>query len=217
MIGCVVVTDGRVDYLARAVASANEHLAGIEDRVIVNDEGSGESHRYLTAEYPDWQVRSHPRRQGLAAAVNTAWEQAAKRGWKYLFHLEEDFTLNGAVDATEIASVLRRCPTLAQVVLKRQAWSPEEVAAGGIVEMHPDDYQERFLGSAFVTFHERIFSLNPCVVPRNVFAQGWPAGNEAEQTKLMLEQGRRFAFWGRKLAAPRVTHIGARRSAAWAL
>lgn len=218
MIGLVVVTDGRVDYLARAIEAAGEHLTGVDaGRVIVNDAGSYESRGYLADRYPDWHVISHPTRLGLAAAVRSAWAYATLEDWRYLFHLEEDFVLDGPVDAAELAGVLRRCPTLAQLVLKRQAWSPAEMAAGGIVECAPERYREKYLGSAFVTVHEECFSLNPCVVPRNVFVQGWPDGNEAEQTELMVGQGRRFGFWGRKFARPRVTHIGARRSTGWAL
>ncbi len=111
------------------------------------------------------------------------------------------------------AAVLKEHGRLAQLVLKRQAWSPEELAAGGIMECHPAEYRQR---DGWVE-HSRIFSLNPCLIPREVVEMGWPAGNEAEMTARLVAAGWSFGFWGRRDDPPRCLHIGEHRSAGWSL
>jgi hypothetical protein len=183
-------------------------LSGVADKVIVND--SGEPVPFSLA---GWEHVDHPQRQGLAKTVQSAWAAARDREWSHLFHLEEDFVLRAPVDAEQLADVLDDRLPLSQIVLKRQAWSEEERAAGGIVEMRPDAYIEQ----PPVTVHQQFFSLNPCVVPWRVFAQGWPDGNEAAQTERMMRLGMWSSFWGTKFAAPVVEHIGWNRSKGWKL
>jgi hypothetical protein len=65
--------------------------------------------------------------------------------------------------------------------------------------------------------HKRIFSLNPCVIPRRVLDLGWPDGNEAEMTTNLVASGYRFAFYGKRDDPPRVIHVGAERGIGWRL
>ena len=162
---------------------------------------------------------------GMAGAVREGWGRALAAGCDYVLHWEEDFLAAGPVDMGAMASVLVRAPHLAQVVLKRQPWSPEEHAAGGIIECHPDEYGQVSSFSPLTPWervvrwveHERIFSLNPCLIPRRVLELGWPDGNEAEFTSMCLAAGYSFAFYGAKEDPPRVVHVGAERSAGWRL
>lgn len=162
----------------------------------------------------EWHViddRDH--RLGLAGAVQAAWEWALSTDADYLFHVEEDFVFHTPIHLFEMVDVLERNPHLAQLVLKRQPWSPEEQAAGGIMEMHPHLYSEHVKW----TEHERIFSLNPCLIPRRVLELGWPDSNEAGFTQTCIENGYRFAFFGGIKDAPVVLHVGAQRSYGWRL
>lgn len=206
VIGLVVVTDGRWHYLEQALASLDQ-VAGIDGpKFLVNDAGTP-----CPIDTPDFGRLDHPVRRGLAASVNTGWEAAADAGCDYLFHLEEDFVVTDPIDLTDWAARIRDHWNLAQIVLKRQPWSPEERAAGGIVELDPDAYVHK----DGLTFHRKIYSLNPHLVPRTVFRAGWPADNEAGMTSRLTAWGYRFAFYGAPTDPPRCRHIGEQRSGGW--
>jgi hypothetical protein len=112
-----------------------------------------------------------------------------------------------------MVSILEDHPHLGQMCLVRQAWSNEERQAGGLIALHPDDYTDR---GSYVE-HKRIFSLNPCVIPRRVLELGWPDGNEAGFTAICAEARLSFALYGAKADAPRVTHVGEVRGTGWRL
>lgn len=193
-VALCVISDRADLYLPQTLDSLRTYLPiGCDHMILVDD-------------------RDH--RLGLAGAVNEAWSNVPPET-DYIWHHEEDFLLTAPVDIAGMASVLEEHRDLAQLVLKRQPWSPTEVHAGGIIEEHPADYTDReTLGYPWVE-HRRIFSLNPCLIPRRVFEQGWPAGNEAEQTIRFM--GKRFGFWGKREDPPHCFHVGARRSVGWRL
>lgn len=156
-------------------------------------------------------------RLGLSGAVQAAWDWARDQDLDYLLHVEEDFLFNEPFDPNDAISILEADKNLAQVVLKRQSWNPEEQRAGGIIECHPEEYTDHEDGDLRWASHKRIFSLNPCVIPRHIFEMGWPDGNEAEMTTNLVSLGYRFAFFGGRNDPPRVTHVGAERSIGWRL
>lgn len=174
---------------------------------------------------PSTVIDDRDHRLGLAGAVQAAWDWAVKEDLDYLLHVEEDFRFVEPVDVESMVDVLVHDESIAQVVLKRQPWSPEERRAGGIIEMHPHDYtphtvmvsEGEYRRYSIWTEHRRIFSLNPCLIPRHILERGWPAGNEAEMTTNLLADGYKFAFYGAKDDPPRVIHVGHERSAGWRL
>lgn len=211
-IALVVVTDGRWQYLQEMLRSARRYLSypfvPFDHLRIVDDSGS-----QSPPLWPDgFEVLRHPHRMGLAAAVQTAWSGLPPE-IDMVLHVEDDFVFAEPVDIDGMAMKLKEHGRLAQLVLKRQPWSLEECEAGGIMEMHPDEYKQR---DGFVE-HTRIFSLNPCLIPREVVDRGWPAGNEAEMTARLVADGWSFGFWGQREDPPRCLHIGVQRSAAWKL
>lgn len=165
-----------------------------------------------------WHVvddREH--RLGMAGAVRSGFEWALDQNVDHVLWVEEDFVFTAPVDLAGMAWILERGP-YAQVVLKRQPWSPVEQLAGGIIETAPAEYRERWSTRKLRWVeHERIFSLNPCLIPRDVLALGWPDGNEAEFTTMCLDKGLRFAFYGAAADPPRVLHVGAVRGTGWRL
>lgn len=185
----------------------------VAGRYIVSDAGDDRYADWLDETYGrhGWTVIAHLERCGLAAAVDTAWTFAKH---DMLFHVEEDFVFRAPVELAAMRDVLDTYPRLAQLCLLRQPWSPEEHAAGGILEMTPDAYSEQVMCGRLVVTHQRCFSLNPCLIPRPVLDTGWPAGNEAEQTARLVEAGWRFGYWGNR---PTVEHIGHQRSSSWML
>ncbi len=198
MIGCVVVSDRGARHLPGCIDNLGAYLGGSVPVHIVDD-------------------RDH--RLGLAGAVQTAWAYALDAGWTHLLHWEEDFRIDRPVPVDDMQWILDRAPHLAQVVLKRQPVNGEEVMAGGIIECHPDDYTEchGLRQSCPWTEHTRIFSLNPCLIPRAVLQLGWPEGNEAAFTQTCVDAGYRFAFYGAKDTPPMVEHVGHTRAAGWRL
>lgn len=196
MIAVAVISDrGPSLYLPGCLSSIEEHLGTDHPMSVVDDSGH---------------------RLGMAGAVRQAWDWALSTDCDYLLHVEEDFRLHDAPIAAMV-EVLTHDETLAQVVLKRQAWSPEERRAGGIIECHPADYTDHHAGTLRWTSHQRIFSLNPCLIPRRILERGWPDGNEAEMTTNLVADGWRFAFYGHRDDAPRVSHVGVERAAGWRL
>jgi hypothetical protein len=198
MIVCAYISDRGDRYLPQCKASVAQRVHGIDVSLVVDDQ----AHTL-----------------GLAGAVQTAWQQALDFGADYLWHQEEDFVILDDVHLDQFVYILEHAPYLAQVVLKRQPWSPEEHQAGGIIERDPAMYVERGAFGRHVTWteHHQIFSLNPCLIPREVLELGWPDGNEAEMTDRLIEAGFRFAFFGGKTDQPRCLHVGAERAPGWKL
>jgi hypothetical protein len=212
----VVVTDGRRDCLAQTMRSATEALglATFDERIIVNDSIDHDYGRWLELQFGGGFRILHPDagKRGFAGAVQAGWAaiRAIPRA-ELVFWLEDDFTFNAPLDLTAIAQVLDQQQHLAQIVLKRQPWSTAEIAAGGIVEMHPDDYIERTDGARVWTEHRRFWSTNPSMFRADTCWRDWPAGRQSEGIfthELLADADTRFAFWGAKHAEPLVTHIG---------
>jgi hypothetical protein len=209
-IALVVVGDGRYAYQEQALASLREHVpCGTFCYWRVVDDSGGPSPMVFTG---DWGVIRHPQRRGLAAAVQSAWVGLPGH-IDWVFHWEEDFVLTGPLELDRMVKTLEANPRLAQLVLKRQPGCPSEAAAGGIIEQHPDQYTDR---DGWVE-HQRIFSLNPCLIPRRVVDLGWPTSNEAGFTDQLIAAGWSFGFWGARNDPPRCWHIGVERSSGWML
>lgn len=207
-VALVITTDGRYPYLEQMLGSLATHVKYPFGLIrIVDDSGNDPGPAWPAT----WDVIRHPQRRGLAAAVQSAWSNLPPE-IDLVLHVEDDFVFVEEVDLDAMATVLKENPRLAQLVLKRQPWSPEERAAGGIIEMNPGLYHQQ---DGYVE-HRRIFSLNPGLIPRAVVDLGWPDGNEAEMTERLVGARWSFGFWGTREAAPMVWHIGAERSAGWA-
>ena len=187
----LLISDGRDPELQRTLASAKEMLPKLDQLVHIDD-------------------RAH--RLGFAGAIQAGWEQVQT---DYVFHLEQDFVLNQPVPVHRMLGVLERHEHLAQLVLKRQAWNAEERAAGGIVELHPDDFAQRTDRGDIWTEHRRFWSTNPSLYAAGFCAQGWPQVEHSEGIfthRLLADPDLRFAFWGAKHDPPLVTHIGDTRA-----
>lgn len=182
----VLISDRGDQYLPWCVESLNTHIQyPVAQTVLVSDE----AHEYTAS-----------------GAVNQAWSEIGD-DIDYVVHVEEDFVLTAPLDVDAMCDVLDTYASLAHLVLKRQPWNSEEIAAGGIIEQRPHDYVDR---PGWVE-HTNFFSLNPSIVPRRVFAQGFPEGSEPAQTQRLLEHGYVFGFWGGRYDEPRCHHIGEHR------
>jgi hypothetical protein len=162
-------------------------------------------------------VNDEDHKLGMAGAVRRGMEMALETGCEFVLWVEEDFRFLDRPPVRDMAIILDFYPHLAQVVLKRQPWSGEEHAAGGIVEMAPSDYSDQsFMGISWLE-HKRIFSMNPCLIPRNILEFGYPDSNEAGQTERLVAAGFSFAFYGKRDDPPLVHHVGHERGSGWKL
>lgn len=193
--GVIVVSDRGDLYLPGCLDNVAANLPESEV-LVVNDQGH---------------------KLGMAGAVRCGMSMAFDAGWEHVLWVEEDFRFNRRPPLIAMRTVLDRSPQCAQVVLKRQPWSVEEAQAGGIIEMNPHDYLDSPYDDVHWTTHTRIFSLNPCLIPRHIFALGYPNGNEAEQTTRLVDRGYHFAMYGKRQDPPLVDHVGHEHAAGWRL
>lgn len=216
MIGLLVMTDGRRECIARTIPSALEMLKGtISFGVIHDDSGDRDYRRWLLREFPDFEVRSTPGRSGFGGAIRSAWSYfSTVPGLTYVFHLEDDFTFNRPVDLNAMRRILNARPYLVQLALRRQPWNDEERRAGGIVEQHPDDYEQQVDGFDVWLEHRRFFTTNPSLYRRSLLDVGWPDTAQSEGMfthKLLADPDARFGFWGSRTSGEWVHHIGSQR------
>lgn len=216
MIALVVITDGRIDYLRRTLASAVEMLdADWDARIIVDDSGDPDHAAAIVREWPRWESIHTIRRAGFAATVRAAWQAAIDAGATHVWHQEDDFLINQPLRVDWLQQDLDANPRLAQIALKRQPVNAIEEAAGGFMEMWPADWRWQQGG---LVEHVVTFTTNPCLIPahaiRCALASPEPL-TEPEITRQLRAAGYRFAFLGALDDPPLVTHIGEHRSAAW--
>lgn len=218
MIAWLVITDGRDSYLNSAVESGRANLQGsITERWMYDDTGDDAYRARLAERFPDFEHINGGPRQGFGGAIQRAWGEISERSTaRFVFHHEADFTFNQKVDLDEMAGLLQRQPHLAQVALRRQPWNAEEIAAGGIVEQHPDDYTERSDDHGAVWLeHRRFFTTNPCLYRRTLCERDWPSGDQSEGRfgiELTTQEAVSFAFWSSRDTPPLVHHIGEQRA-----
>lgn len=222
----LVITDGRRDCIKRTIPSALANLrAGWGSRIIYDDSANATHRRWLVETFGplgfDVIWKPGAPRQGFGGAIRAAWryidEQVGNDDGDYIFHLEDDFLFSRPVDVYDLATVLEHRPMLTQLALRRQPWNEEERAAGGIVELHPDDYEEHRLvigGRERVWLeHSRHFTTNPSLYRRSLTWRDWPEGADSEgRFGIALKtEGRTFGYWGSRTSGEWVEHIGHER------
>jgi hypothetical protein len=223
MICLLVMTDGRRDCIEQTIPSAEANLHGpITSRIIFDDSGDPAYNEWL-GRFPGWKIIRDGGRSGFGGAIRSAWAYLrTSTDEPFVFHLEDDFTFNRPARLTDMAAVLVKHPHLAQLALRRQPWNDAERAAGGIVEMWPEEYDEHQTrdGCAWLE-HRLFFTTNPCLYRRPLLVEDWPTckASERQFTHQLLNEGFdgvtgedvRFAFWGGRASGEAVTHIGAER------
>lgn len=235
MIDILFITDGRHGCLARAWASAMQNVVANIGRIgrvwIYTDSAKPEDRRHTQATYSSDTVFWHPEgRQGFGGAVRYAWEHvAANSDATHLFHLEDDFTFNRPVPLGDMAAVLDAHPYLAQMALRRQPWNAAEIAAGGVVELQPDEFVEQswwqYVDRPTVgpdpqvhlwLEHRLFWTTNPALIRMDHIRQHpWPDVAQSEGVYTLQLTGAdpdlRFGYWGSRDSGEWVHHIGDER------
>lgn len=214
------MTDGRQNCIEQAIPAAEANLSGAVTRRIIHDDSADPDYRdWLTGRFGDtFEIIGGHVRQGFGGAIRSAWEHLLvgedSHSERFVFHLEDDFVLERHVDLDAMTEALDRFPHVAQLALRRQPWNDEERAAGGIVESHPDDYQERSVWPCSWLEHRRFFTTNPGLYRLSLCRHGWPEGEHSEGVfthQLLRDPALRFAFWGSRDSGEWCTHIGSER------
>lgn len=206
----LVLTTGKRETLTKALASAEEKLSGpVGRRLICVDGYAGTAHEVQKA-HPGWDVE--PLRAGkYPKAVSAAIEKAIGSGQRFILFLEDDFTFNEPVDLCEMQAIVER-NDLAQLSLKRQAWYPHELEAGGVIEANPDAFTQR---DGYVE-HSAYWTMNPMLTRRSTLAEHkWPQGRDSELRfgrSVFADPRVRAGILGSIEDAPRVEHIGMERA-----
>jgi hypothetical protein len=212
----LVFTDGRGDLLEKTLESAGRELLfdGLITPIIIDDSGDPDYANHLEHTYRRFGQIHHDHRLGFCATVADAWTHVPP-STDFVFHLEDDFVFERRINIGHLADVLDENPKLAQITLMRQAWNPEEVAAGGVIALQPDaftdhhDDQDRYWLE-----HRLYFSTNPSIYRRSLTKAGWPVDARCEglfSHQLLADPDLIFGVWGARTDDPWVTHIGEHR------
>lgn len=213
-VAVIVFTDGRRECISQTIPSLRENVRGnIVSRTIFDDSGDRQYYAWLQSAFPDFEVVHWRKRSGFSGTYHQSWkflQSHIRPEVQFIFSTEDDFLFNLPVELQALIEALRLNPDVLQIVLKRQPWNDQEKQAGGIIEQHPDDYEQR----ANLVAHRKFWSTNPHLTRRSILEKGWPNIHHSEGifTHQLLEDPTvRFAFWGQKDDPPRVHHIGAKR------
>jgi hypothetical protein len=227
MIGLIVITNGRDDYLKETIASFENMVDGdIGVRLLYDDTGDQAHVRRMVERWGDrFHVapsRESIRVRGFGGAIGYCWDWI--RGWNvsstddpvtHVFHLEDDFTFNRPVNLDHLARILDRHRYLAQLALRRQPVNEHERTAGGVVECWPDEYVEVEHADHVWLEHRLFWTTNPSLYRASFCDIGWPVSSASEQifTGLMRQDPAvRFGYWGARDSGEWVRHIGEQRT-----
>lgn len=220
MIALLVIGNGRTDFLSQAVRSARDWLPPVDRLLMVDDSGDLAVRKHLDQTYRDFTITHHHENQGMAAAVQAGFDMVLDTGAEYVFWLEEDMVLCNRPPLWEAKKVLYESPQLAQMCFRRESTPGNQYEWSSGCQLNAITQQASFVYEwPTWTEHDFIFSMNPCLIPRNVLELGWDADNEAGMTAKLKEKGYRFGSWGHASDGQVwATHVGyAQRAAVWQL
>jgi hypothetical protein len=218
-VAVLVITDGRTEYIGDTIASFNAQASGpIIERWMYDDSGDPTHRAWLAEQFPEFTLLWHRQgRQGFGGAIRFAWDHLRRHSTAdHIAHVEDDFVFTRPVDLTAMARLLDARPYIVQVALRRQPWNEQERTAGGVVECHPHEYDDREDGDLAWLEHTLFFSTNPSLYRRSLLdVEGWPTGARSEGRYTAAIRARhpgwRFAYWGARDDGPWVHHIGNER------
>ena len=206
--GLVVLTHGDGETLEDCLDSFRECVSPLPERLAILRDGPGYSF------IPSWNVpftcsQIAEEQVGFCRATEAAWSCGARSDFPYIFHLEHDFIFGRDVDLTELAAVLDGDPMLAQLSLCRDAATPRERRAGGLVEARPHDFPPQPGGWRLQPY----LTTNPSLMRREFRAENpWPNdGLPNCEGRFGIELARRgyhFGMWGD--GSVYVRHVGVR-------
>ena len=206
----VFVSNRGTDYLPHALESFDRLSGPVARKVIVDDSGDLDHHAWVRLNHPDIDLIATKGKTGFDGVYRTVWDTIAGYGLPWAFVIEEDFTLERDVDLADMQRVMDDRPHLVQMALRRQAWSRPEIEAGGVIEQHPDQYDD--LPDHLE--HRLFFTTNPSLICRDFVTHNpWPKGAGSElrfAREVFRDESLRSGYWGSRTDEPWVLHHGER-------
>lgn len=202
------LTNGKRDTLAKTIDAADRMLSGpIGRKIIVGDNCSPVFDGWDTV-----RVKGGTYIKAVTAAIDVA----IGSGQRWIFWLEDDFTIDRPVDLAELQAVMLSEPRLAQIGLQRQPWYEEELAAGGMIQAR-QRLGQRFTQREGWVQHSAWWTMNPMLTTREFFAlHPWPKhpGSENRFYRGIVDKDPipLFGIWGQIDDPPICTHIGVERA-----
>ena len=208
----VYVTNGRAECLSRAVTSFTERVDGpVMRRVIVDDSGDPDYQAWIRYTFPDHELMCTKGRTGFDGAYRKVWGLVVWYGLPWAFVIEDDFTAERTIDLRAMQATMLADPNLVQMALRRQAWFPGEIKAGGVIELNPDGYTDTVTHLE----HREFVTTNPALWSRDfVVHNPWPTGPHSESRfaqQAFKDPDARAGYWGQRTDAPWVIHDGERQ------
>lgn len=223
----LVMTDGREDCIRPTLVAAANALRGCRIvRTVIHDDSAAPGYREFLRDLcgPDAEILSVDRRLGFAGAIHRAWwylsRSAEDDTGRFVFHLEDDFVLTKQLQLDRMGALLDARRSVMQIALRRQPVNELELAAGGVVEMWPEEYVDCSAADGAGTViaswleHRLFFTTNPSLYRRSLCARGWPIVPRSEgvfTSQLLEDPDTRFAYWGARGSGEWCSHIGAER------
>lgn len=223
-----ILTHGNGDKVAQALRSFTDKVKPEPTRILVHCDGPRQAeiqaHGVLAEQHFDSVQR------GFCAATRRLWHWAASPTndqTPFTFWLEHDFVFLRPVDLRDLADVLDADKKLAQMQLMRTPVNEQEIAAGGLYQSRPGEYQ-RALHRRFDHVregnmtaytdqswlrHRSYFTTNPSLMRTDFMTWNhWPDDDEPHcEGRFGIDLVRRgfyFGVWGS--GEPWVEHVGRR-------
>ena len=208
-----VLTNGRSQYLDRALGAFREMVTPAPAEIFVMDDGGASGDPGLG------RYEASPTSLGMCSAHARCWNEAAASPYEWVFHLEDDFVILRPVRLELMADALVTRPEFKQMALVRTPWGAE-LEYGGYIPQSPGWYtRETILGARGaheVISTKRNWATNPALF-RTALTREFPwshnANCESEIGFRMIDvyPDGVFGLWGS--GEPWAAHIGVERAA----
>jgi hypothetical protein len=165
-IDLLITTNGRKEYIVPTVESWKKFIdENVRNKTIIDDSGNQEYRQWLSETFPDFTILSlGEHNMGFSFLLKT-WTTSLDFNSEYMLLLEDDFVLLEDIDCDYMINTLETNEDMLQLTLKRQAWSREEVAAGGMIERIYND--SKFIQESGWFKHREFFTTNPSFININ--------------------------------------------------
>jgi hypothetical protein len=215
-IDLLITTNGRKQYIVPTIDSWKNFIEKhVDKKIITDDSGNPEYRQWLRDTFPDFEVVAlGEQNMGFSHLLKT-WTTSLEFKSEYILLLEDDFLLLEDIDLEYILNTLDKNPNLLQMTLKRQAWSNEEVAAGGMIErIYKED---KFIQHDGWFTQREFFTTNPSFININRLREHAKQIYQPDELISEAEFGSRIfnnnpdaysAFLGNIFDTHKVEHIG---------
>jgi hypothetical protein len=127
----VIFSTNRVEYLTRTLHSQMLlNFDGCEvDKIFIDDYPLGRNNSTISALVSSFgykEIYLHENNLGLSVTWTEFWNLIKDRNYDYVWHQEDDVEILQPIKILDLIELLEQNPILSQVVLKRQAWYPDE-------------------------------------------------------------------------------------------